>query len=325
MREELISHFELIDESLALDAIPVSERPFEATWFFVRNFVIEACDSLEGPKPPGKLSEYMGSRWFQALYSEVEEWYRMRYGDRLDQRTNKSMKGVTLVASTPFELQVPTTTVRTGNPGETVWLSFPDAMLDEDDVVAWFVNPPNLNHYSDEAQIVARKTATAVASRLRAISCSKKGANVTDDITKGFLSGVTVHLESACSLILQEDGESFARAQWELQMACESVYKGLLQQQMGGFPETHDLFVLHDRALPYLANVSRELIHKLPRWREASDLRYGQGDQATVFGIFEWYKTTLTIVSEVLSNLKGIKLANTRIEIRKAPWLGNIS
>lgn len=320
MIEEITQHLELIDEGLALDGLPVNDRPFHAAWTFVREFVIEV-DTGNGLQIPGELTEFVSDPWFRYLYTHIEEWYRTRYGTRLDQQTPRTFNGVTLIASTPFELNVPVSITYPGVPGETVWLTYPDSVLNEEDVTKWFASLPNMACYSQKTRQKALQTATDVASKLRAISCRLTGADVSDDVARGFLSGVTVHLESASLLILREEQEgSFARAQWELQMTCESAYKGLLQQQTSNFTETHDLFTLHDHALPYSLSVPRNLLHALPRWREAADLRYGQGDQPSVIGIFKWYQTVLTIVAEVLRNLKRIDLANTRIEIRKAPW-----
>lgn len=187
----------------------------------------------------------------------------------------------------------------------------------------WLIDPPNLESYNEKARLGAIESATEIASKLRAIWCHLTGARLSDEIAKGLLAGVIVHLESASMLILGRGKEgSFARAQWELQMACESAYKGLLQQRAGNFTESHDLFYLHDCCLPYSDSVPRNLLRKIPRWQEAANLRYGQGGQPTIFGIFSWYKVALTVIAEVLRNLEGLKLANVRIEVQKAPWLG---
>lgn len=298
-------------------------RPFQATWTFVREFVTEVHTEQDGTKQPGKLTEFATETWFKYLYAHVEQWYRARYGTRVDSSSTRRFQGIALFASTPFELQVPTTVTSPGVPGETVWLTWPDIVLSEEDVSSWIVNPPDLSSYKEESRLEAIKLATEVASKLRAIWSRLTGAYLIDEIAKSLLAGVIIHLESASALILRYEKEgSFGRAQWEVQMACESAYKGLLQQRTGNFVESHDLFTLHDRALPYSDSVPRELLRKLPRWQDAANFRYGQGDQPTIFGIVSWYRVALTIIAEILRNLKGLQLANTRIEIRKAPWLG---
>lgn len=322
MIDEISKHLELIDEGLALDGLPIHKRPFQATWTFVREFIIEVHTEQGGTKKPGKLTEFVSDTWFRYLYAHVEQWYRARYGTRVDSNSTRHVRGVTLIASTPFELQVPTTISYPGVPGETARLTWPDALLPEEDVTKWILNTPDLSSYNEESRLEAVSIATEIASKLRAISCRLTGAKLSDETAKGLLAGVIIHLETAAELILREGKEgSFGRAQWELQMACESAYKGLAQQRTGNFTESHDLFTLHDRCLPHSYTVQRELLRKIPRWQEAANLRYGQGDQPTIFGIFSWYKVALTVIAEILQNLEGLQLANIRIEIRKAPWL----
>lgn len=323
MIKEITQNLELIDEGLAIDGIPIIKRPFQATWTFVREFVTEVHTEEDGSKHPGKLTEFASETWFQYLFAHVEQWYWARYGTRVDSSSTRQFQGITLIASTPFELQVPTLVTSPGAPGETAWLTWPDTVLSEEDVSKWIVNPPDLSSYSEESRLEAIKRATEIASKLRAIWCRLTGANLSDEIAKSLLEGVIIHLESASALILRYEKEgSFARAQWELQMACESAYKGLLQQRTGDFTESHDLFLLHDRSLPYSDSVPRGLLRKIPRWQEAVNFRYGQGDQPTIFGIVSWYKVALTVIAEILRNLEGLQFANVRIEIRKTPWLG---
>lgn len=320
--KEIYPHLELIDEGLALDGIPIKDRVFQATCTFVQKFIIEVDTGKDGVKKPGELAEFMSETWFKYLYGNVEKWYRARYGAKIDSSSTRHFQGVTLIASTPFELQVPTVVTYPGVPGNSAWLTWPDTVLNDEDVTKWLIDPPDLLSYSEKSRLAAIESATEIASKLRAIWCRLTGAALSDDIARGLLAGVIIHLESAGMLILNGKKEgSFARAQWELQMACESAYKGLTQQRTGSFTESHDLFTLHDRCLPYSDTVPRELLRKIPRWQEAANLRYGQGDQPTIFGIFSWYKVALTVIAEILRNLEGLQLANVRIEIQKAPWL----
>jgi hypothetical protein len=321
--KEIAQYLILIDEGLALDGLPIDKRPFQATLTFVREFVIEVHTEQDGAKKPLKLKEFASDTWFKYLYAHVEQWYRVRYGAKVDIGSTRHFQGVSLISNTPFELLVPTTVTYPCVAAETAWLTWPDTVLPEEDVTKWILNIPDLSTYKEESRLEAISLATEVASKLRAISCRLMGAHLMDDPAKGLLAGVIVHLESAGMLILRGGKEgSFARAIWELQMACESAYKGVLQQQTGSFAESHDLFFLHDCCLPYSENVPRELLRKIPRWQEAASLRYGQGDQPTIFGIFSCYKVALTVIAEVVRNLKGLQLANIRIEIQKAPWLG---
>jgi hypothetical protein len=107
-------------------------------------------------------------------------------------------------------------------------------------------------------------------------------------------------------------------------MACESAYKGLLQQHTGTFPDHHDLFMLHKEAEALAGRVPQEWLRALPRWREAANLRYGLGDEVpTIVGIVEWYNLTLKIIGGVLDGLKGYKLDQAAIKLKMPAWLGS--
>jgi hypothetical protein len=312
---------DLIDESLALDGIPLWSRPIQATWLLVTDFVIQLKLGRKRIKPPAKLVDASSELWFRGLYAQVEDWYRVRYRARLHQPRRSLMLGVTVIASTPFDISVPTTRSRVEVEGETAWLSFPNDVQAGEDVLAWIVSPPDWSTYRADSTSEAEERTRTVAGLLRSIACRLTGADISDPIARNLLAGIRLHLHSAAGLILRADEEgSYARAQWELQMACESGYKGLLQQLTGTFSETHDLFVLHDRACPD-ADDLRSLIRELPRWHQAAHLRYGLGDHPTLNGIFTWYVNTLRILSGVLLRLRGIDLSRASILLAIAPWL----
>lgn len=104
-------------------------------------------------------------------------------------------------------------------------------------------------------------------------------------------------------------------------MACESAYKGYLQQKTKHFPETHDLFRLNELASLPSAIAEHRRIKTLPRWWEAADLRYGLGDHPTIVGIFYWYQQSLKIIAGIFENLDGINLTNARLLMKKPAWL----
>jgi hypothetical protein len=163
-----------------------------------------------------------------------------------------------------------------------------------------------------------------VSTLLRRISSRKIGAEISDNTVRNLLAGVVIHLNSASTLIFRDDDEGgFARAQWELQMACESAYKGLLQQKNGIFQETHDLFTIHDQSQIQEESVRRQWIKDLPRWNEAANLRYGLGSHPSTVLIFRWYKLALKIIAGVFDNLDGIDLSDVKILLKIAPWLSS--
>ena len=313
---------DLIDQELGFDEVAVNQRPFKAACKLVQDFIPEVRIGDEPPKPPGKMTEFINEAWFKDIYNEVQTWYGNRYGERTSSSGPDSMVGVTLVASTPFEFRAPITASRIEVEGETSWLSFPSALLPDDNVRDWIVRPPNWDSFSLSTIKKSDKDLKEVATLLRRISSRLIGASLKDDKVRNILAGVKIHLRSAAILIANEGQEgSYARAQWELQMACESAYKGLLQQKTGSFPEIHDIFVLNDHANLPEKSVKHQWIKNLPRWGEAAELRYGLGEHPTIVGIFFWYKQTLKIIAGVFENLDGLNLSKAQLLLKKPPWI----
>lgn len=313
---------DIIDQDLALDEVAVNQRPLKAACRLVEDFIRSIRLGNEPPKSPGKCPEFCNEEWFKNIYNDVEKWYQRRYAERAVLSKRDVMVGVFLVAGTPFEIRVPITASKVDVEGETSWLSFPAELRNGDDARNWVSSPPQWETFSDDVLNVADREMRVVATLLRRISCRLVGASLSDSTVRSILAGVRIHLRSAAILIANEGHEgSFARAQWELQMACESAYKGYLQQKSGGFPQTHDLFRLNQIAdLPNSVAI-HQWIKSLPRWSEAANLRYGLGDHPTVIGIFCWYKHTLMIIAEIFENLSGINLSEARILLKKPPWL----
>jgi hypothetical protein len=313
---------DLIDRGLGFDEIPVSQRAFPAARKLVEEFIPEIRQGDEPPKSPGSVLEFCKEPWFKNLHTEVQKWYVNRYGDRATTSRIDSFTGVVLVASTPFEVRVPITASQVEVEGETAWLSFPADVYPNDDVKSWVMGPPNWEACPDDIVEKFEVDVRSVASLLRKISCRLTGVSTNDSTVKNILAGVKIHLRSAARLIANEGQEgSFARAQWELQMACESAYKSYIQQKNGKFRETHDLFRLNELAkLPNEAEMHSR-IKAMPRWWDAASLRYGLGDHPTIIGIFAWYQSTLGIIASVVENMEGVDLTKARLLIQKAPWV----
>lgn len=323
--EKISPWLDVIDEKLGLDGVPVSRRTIEAALMLVAEFVIEVGVGDQRVSSFSKVNEFVSEPWFKAVYSHVEHWYYRRYERRINNRSKQVMCGTVLVVSTAFEIEVPITKSKVETAGQTAWLSFPSGVQADEDVLAWMVDPPDWSTYDEIARVESIDTARQTASLIRRIASRLTCANLTDELTRSLLAGVRVHLHSASSLILREGDEGgFARAQWELQMACESAYKGLLQQQTGAFPRTHDLFTLHDQSDISEASVRRDWLVSLPRWSEAADLRYGIGDHPTMVGICYWYLLVMKIVAGVLDNLKGMDPTTFSVLLKKGPWLSDV-
>jgi hypothetical protein len=322
MNNKIMEIVQLIDASLAQNGMPIKQRPSEATIQFVTNF----CEAIriggQPPQAPGALTEFAKEPWFRAIYADVEGWYKSRYGSQMEGRSDTNFRAVMQFARTFFEMNVPQCVISPGVPGKTIWLSFPAEVLSDEDVFNWIRDLPNVDTYSQVALTEACEDAAKVANAIRSISSRLIGTKSVDEISERLLAGIQIHLQGAADRILsQGDRGGYSRAQWELQMALESAFKGLMQQRTGQFTKTHNLFLLFDQTAQFRPAMSRTILQALPNWEQAVDLRYGLGDEPTAHGIFGWYKTTLEIISNIAKGLDGSNLSSVRLEIGKAPWL----
>lgn len=135
---------------------------------------------------------------------------------------------------------------------------------------------------SPQERCDAEAFATEVAKALRFIGNGLMAVSGGDDTLAGFKAGVMLSLESAAKHLLEPNPKSVQSAYWDLHLACESALKALMVQRTGQFKESHDLFFLYDfheeiPAAPPAFN--RDLLKRLPRWKETADLRDGQGQR----------------------------------------------
>lgn len=317
LHEELVHILEAIDAGLSARHVPVARRPFEAAVEFVRDFVIEYDDGETRHKPENS-AHFVLEPWFRGVYRPVVDWYRDRYGEVVDDHGGRTIDGVVLAHGTPFRIKVPTAIISPGRPGKTIWVQYPDAVLDGENVADWLINPPGM----DPAELSAVRTSiTEVATGLRSVWTKLLTSGGDDEERLNLQAGVLAHLEDAVDRILSYRRGDLQRACHEVQMACECAFKALLKQKTGGpINETHDLFVLYDRAQPYGLSLDRDLLKRLPRWQEMTKLRYAVRP-SLIAECFDYYRTALKVTTAAIAAMdRVVEMGNARLEIARAPW-----
>lgn len=320
IREILSDYLSEQDPTLAADNVALWQRPLYAALGFVHTYLLEDND-VEGSQTE-IWPDIVQKRWFRKLYRAITIWYRTRFGDAFAEPAASVVRGLVLIWGTPFPIEVPTQIVRPAQPGLTVLLSFPESVTDSENPTDWLVSPPNIDQMPARELAKVSSECRKIASLLRSIKVKLLGIDHSNPVVSGFLGGVKVHIESASEHILgmrQED--SIPRAYWELQMACECAYKALLMQKTGTFQEIHDLFLLHDEAAKHKVILSRDLVKRIPRWRDMVSLRYGQAKSPTIVEFYEAYKVMLRIVEAALQPMVELVLGEASLLIGKAPWL----
>lgn len=320
--DSLAEALDLIDRVLGDEGVPLRQRPFRAGMDFVRYFIIEIQIGDQPPTPPGDTTTIILSEWFKPVMQGVKAWYDDRYGKRMKDDAGSPVTGAMRVFGTPFELRVPTATHSPGVPGETIWVEFPDRVLDREYPLTWLVDGPNLSPAARADFFKAKRHAHDVATALRFAVVNINGMSGDDERSRQLAKGIVPHLERTASQLVQADPGALKRAHWDMQMAVELAFKALTRQRSGSFTETHDLFVLYDRMPGSPLTLPRRLLSQLPNWEMMASLRYGEGPDVSIAEAFVRYRACLKIVAGVVDGLNRMRFGQARFEIKKAPWLG---
>ncbi|MBJ7318063.1 MAG: hypothetical protein JHC96_04610 [Brevundimonas sp.] len=321
--ESLAEALDLIDRWLGELNVPLRQRPLQAALEFVRHFIIEIKVGDQEPQAPGDIAEVILAEWFKPIMQDVNAWYVERYGKRMDPDSGSPVIGTVRIFGTPFEIRVPTSTHSPGVPGETIWVEFPDRVLEREEALDWLVDGPNTAKLARADYFKAKRHAHDVATALRFITIAINGISNKDVRAHQLAKGVVPHLERAAAQLIQTDQGSLKRAHWDMQMAVELAFKALTQQRSDTFTETHDLFVLFDRLPNPELDLPRRLLSMLPNWEVMAQLRYGEGPDVSLDDAFVRYRTCLKIVAGIADGFKRWRLGQARFEIKKAPWLGD--
>jgi hypothetical protein len=319
LEQRLAEALPFIDERLAAAGLAINQRPTHAAIEFVDHFVDAVREGESSAIRPGEFGSYLATKWFAAIYAWVDKWYRIRFPAAFEQKPDHSLKGAVMIAGTTFGLRVPRNTFRSSEKPDCIWIGFPDGVCDEENYMTWIVNPPNLAHLTPAQQNEAQDNARLVAGRLRFISSGLTSATRSDAILDGFKAGILPRLANAANLLISGSSEEVQQSFWEMQLACESALKGLQQQRTKAFKPTHDLFVLYDGLVPH-PEFNRDMLKRLPRWEDASNLRYGQGDKRSRADATKAFEAALMIVAGAVASMERVGLGNAQFEITKPLW-----
>lgn len=308
----------VIDELFGEAGVELQQRPLLAALDFVKYCMVAIRDEKGERKP--QVPQVLTERWFALLVEDVETWYRKRYGDSLDRRPRRTATGLVVIWGTAFAVDVPLSATRPGNPGETVWLSFPAAVRDGEDPLSWLRSPPNLKVLRPEELDELRDVASEVAELLRSVNVSLLGITKGGAQSTALLHRVRSHLESAVRHATDSPSDT-ALGCWDLQMACECSMKATLDTLAGDFPKTHNLFRLHRQTTGFSESLPREWLSALPSSKRMIDFRYGIGRRPSVSAFFDYYKNALRIVHGAIGPIVAFGLKDAELEISRPPWI----
>jgi hypothetical protein len=300
---------------------PMVQRPFAVAMELLERKILEVrVGAVPDSIDIGGSDSVLDKRWFRTLYKMIRRWYRSTYGDAMDVK-HASLLGVVQFRGTCVLVNVPTTVHRPAEERGHVWVSMPDHVRSDEQVLSWLVPPPNVDALDPRRRALFEAEVYRLASDLRFVRSRLSDSYRRTPAIEGFIAGVPKHLQRFAELVVTGERVSTLKSWWELQMAIESVLKGLLRQKT----RTH-------RKIHYVADLLRDAkavglqfdARRFARWPSPavmSDLRYGKGRRTTISGALAAYRLTIDLCREAaMVYRRRVHTGEASFCVRTFPW-----
>jgi HEPN domain-containing protein len=305
-----------LDSGYAEEGLSIRDRPFAAARFIVQHLIIR----IEGDTK----DEFYLKPWFAALYQEVYDWFERRYGTALTTSGLAQTQGVVEYFGSALLFRLPLVFTSAGEKG-TSWIHFPKAALPQEGVLDWLVHGPQLKTLPQRRAVKLEASIRKTATELRTINANLNTAKLEDKKVRSLVATVIRHLEKAATDAVATDDSARCLAVWELQMACEKTMKGYLSQQLGHYPETHNLRELRKRvsASPEASAATRH-ISAFPSDSRVIAWRYSEAEPPKPAELLRFYAAAIQIClifSEAMQR-DLVFVDDFAIQIKAPPWRG---
>jgi HEPN domain-containing protein len=314
--EEILNPWiDLIDSHLADADVPIQHRPLAVAVDLLKVKAVRVemggipqSIDIDGADSP------LGKAWFRHLYQKVDRWYRSTYGSAMTMEES-SLLGVIQFRRTSILVRVPTCVRRPAEDKRQVWVSFPDHVRSDERALSWLVTPPNVDALDADQRSALTAAVHGLAADLRFIRSRLLSTHPSSPQLEGFASGAVKHLQAFAELVMAGDRISTLKSWWELQMAVESVVKGLVLQKTGSFPWIHTVPELLARARAVGLDFDEARFATWPDKDEIGNLRYGEGTRDRTTDAHAAYRLTVDLCRE------AAKLYERKADIGKASFL----
>lgn len=305
---------ELFDERMSYDKIPIHERPLKSAMWLVRDGIAAISN--------GAKENYLEEDWFCVIINAVNEWYADRYGSMSCHALKDKLSGIVVFHRTPTRIAMPVTTSRVEVEGETAWLTFPDKLQDDEDVLGLFQSAPNLNSLQPDERELFLDSIKEIVHWSRSIQLNLQSASGLCEDATAMVASVWLHFEKAISDIMTLKPASATVGCWELHLCVEKAFKIFIYQN-NAKKTGHCLDSLYEEAKKFGLILTPSLLPSLPHWKAAIQYRYGE-KIISIDQIIDIYRVALQVVFEITQELKKkITINNASILLKKPRWVGH--
>lgn len=309
-----VLHQELpkIDQALARADIPVPSRPKLA--FDV------AHDTMLDVSDPDTflLSAVRG-----AIHVIIQDWYRARYGNAVDDQRNRTFAAMLLIRGTPFDLRVPLRFTMPDDKPNTVWFGWPASVQPEEDPLRWIESKGVVDGLSGEELDAVRNAARKTSNLVRSIGFDLRSLEEYPDSGIGDLAGAALSdIQSSAQNLCSQNLAGWRAAAWDYSQATEKALKLLIRRKGGTPPHTHDLSRLADQAESLGSEaIDRAQLALIPSGGDAAAIRYG--GEMSLSKAADGYTAALGIIQQVAFEAKPDTKLNSRearLLLKRPPW-----
>lgn len=315
-RSEFISaaeHWlELFDSSFAHDNVPLSARPLQSAMLLVKDGISRISN--------GSKENYLEEEWFAVIVLRIREWYQDRYGAAAFRVVRDVLAGIVEFHNTPVKLEARVTVSRVEVEDESAWIIFPDAIYETETIQSFFPSKPNFNTLQPVERDKLERQVGDIVRWSRSINLSLQFASELSEEAKQMAEGVWGHVEKAVSDILSLKPAVAAVGCWELHLGVEKAFKVFLRQNANE-KKGHCLDALSLESAGLGLIVSPSLLAKLPPWKQAIELRYGERGIA-IPDAMENYDAALQLIYGITAKLRReLTINNGSLLLKKPRWV----
>ena len=301
-----------IDEALSQANTPISARKREAFDIVQSTMLIVSDDEAF------ILSEAHGK-----LLIIIEDWYRDRYGDAVDDDDDGVMVSMLLIHGTPFAMRVPKGFKARADDANMVWIGLPATVQEEEDPLNWIESRDVLARMSDEERDAIRRVALETANLVRSIGFDLRSLKHEENPNIVELAGsVRADLQSSARNLCARNEAGLRSAAWDVSQATEKALKLLIWRKGQEPPHSHVLSDLATQAESLGADtIDRTKLSLIPSGRDATSIRYG--GEMTLSKAADAYSAALLIIRQVVFEAKVDTKYDTRevqLKIQRPPW-----
>lgn len=301
-----------IDEALSQTNTPISARKLKAF------DTVQSTMLIVSDYEAFILSEVHGK-----LLSIIEDWYRDRYGDAVDDDDDGVMVSMLLIHGTPFAMRVPKGFVASADNVNMVWIGLPATVQKEEDPLDWIQNRDVLARMSDKERDAIRRVAMETANLVRSIGFDLRFLKYGENPSIVELAGsVGADLQSSARNLCARNEAGLRSAAWDASQATEKALKLFVWRKGQEPPYSHVLSELATLAESLGADtIDRTKLSLIPSGREATSIRYG--GEMTLSKAADAYNAALLIIRQVIFKAKPDTKYYTRemrLKIQRPPW-----